>query len=238
MEWVIAIQHWLYGGLAEAMRSADSNGGLAVLIPLAFLFGLLHAFMPGHGKSVLVSFHLARPSRLIEGVVTGALLSLTHVGMAVALVLVGVAVISRSVAAGGRAPAFDLVSAALIALIGLYLLWQSFRPTNHALHGHGKALAVVTGLVPCPLTTFILTYAFARGQLVAGLIAVGAMLAGITITITSFAVAAVIARQRLMTLMASTAEWRVRAGRALEGAGAVAVLLIGLTMLAERMGRL
>ena len=29
----------------------------------AFVFGMVHALMPGHGKTVLVSYHLGRPSR-------------------------------------------------------------------------------------------------------------------------------------------------------------------------------
>jgi hypothetical protein len=40
--------------------------------------------------------------------------------MAVVFVLAGVAVISRSLADGGRAPAFETASAVLITLIGLY----------------------------------------------------------------------------------------------------------------------
>ena len=36
----------------------------------AVLFGMVHALMPGHGKSVLVSYHLGRPGRLAHGVAT------------------------------------------------------------------------------------------------------------------------------------------------------------------------
>lgn len=112
MIWLIAVQRWLYGGMAESMRSAEDLTGLPALVALAFLFGIVHAFMPGHGKTVLVSYHLGRAGRLIDGVATGLLLAITHVGMAVVFVLAGVAVISRSVAAGGRAPAFETASAA------------------------------------------------------------------------------------------------------------------------------
>jgi ABC-type nickel/cobalt efflux system permease component RcnA len=76
----------------------------------AFVFGMAHALMPGHGKTVLVSYHLGRPSRVVEGVTTGALLALTHVGSAVVFVLAGVAVISRLLAAAGRASAFEMTS--------------------------------------------------------------------------------------------------------------------------------
>ena len=130
----------------------------------AFVFGMVHALMPGHGKSVLVSYHLGRPSRKIEGVTTGTLLALTHVGLAVVLVMAGIAVISRSFAQGGRAPEFDESSAALIVLIGVYLVYRAICPLPHTHHRDGRTLAMATGFVPCPLTTFILTYALAQNR--------------------------------------------------------------------------
>ena len=110
VDWLIAIQRWLYGGMAEGMRSTADLSGLPMLMAAAFLFGIVHAFMPGHGKIVLVSYHVGRSGRWLEGVATGALLAITHVGTAILFVLVGVAVISRSLAAGGRAPAFETLS--------------------------------------------------------------------------------------------------------------------------------
>ena len=152
-------------------------------------------------------------------VATGTLVAVTHVGIAVVLVLAGVAVISRSVAAGGRAPAFETASAALIVVIGLYLVARTIWPPGHHETRDGKVLAVVTGLVPCPLTTFILTYALSRGKLAVGLVAVAGMLAGVIVTLVSFAVAAVVARQRLTIVLSRTEQLRGRIGWALELCG-------------------
>lgn len=236
VDWLIAIQRWLYGGMAEGMRSTVDLSGLPTLVAAAFLFGIVHAFMPGHGKIVLVSYHVGRPGRLIEGVATGTLLAITHVGMAIVFVLAGVAVISRSLAAGGRAPTFETASAALIALIGLNLVVRAVWPPQHQHVRDGKMLAVVTGLVPCPLTTFILTYALAKGKLAIGLAAVGGMLAGVIVTLVTFAVTAVVARDRFMGLLSRTEGWRHKVGWGLELAGALAVLLIGAVMLARQYG--
>jgi len=105
--------------------------------------------------------HLGRAGRLSDGLLTGIILALTHIGSAVFFIMAGVVVISRSLAAGGRAPAFETASAPLVIGVGGYLLWRSLRPHEHIYAGDGRALAFVTGLVPCPLTTFILTYAIA-----------------------------------------------------------------------------
>lgn len=235
MDWLITIQAWLYGGMLNGMKSAVDVSGLPALMAAAFLFGIAHALMPGHGKSVLVSYHLGRPSRLIEGVATGALLAITHVGLAVILVLAGIAVISRSLAAAGRAPAFEVASAAMISIIGVYLLIRTVWPPAHAHDRDGRALALVAGLVPCPLTTFILAAAFANNKLVAGFAAVGAMLGGVIVTLVTFAVAAVMARERLAGALRRTEWMRESVGYWLELAGAAAVLLIGLAMLWDRL---
>ena len=233
VDWLIAAQRWLYGGLAETMRSASDLNGLPYLILMAFVFGMIHALMPGHGKSVLVSYHLGRRTRLVEGIATGFLLASTHVGIAIVLVLGGVAVISRSLAVAGRAPAFLIFSSALVASLGVYLLLRAVRPPQHGHIPDGRALAIATGLVPCPLTTFILTYALARGKLAIGLAAVGGMLAGVIVTICSFAIGAIIMRQKCLALLVRTEELRTRIGWWMELFGALGVLVLGLAMLAR-----
>lgn len=238
MDWLIAIQRWLYGGMAESMRSASDLSGLPALMSLAFLFGIVHALMPGHGKTVLVSYHLGRDARWHEGLTTGTLLALTHIGTAVVLVLAGVAVISRSLAAGGRAPAFELASAVLITLIGVFLVVRLFRSHSHGQMRDGRALAVATGLVPCPLTTFILTYALARGKLAIGLAAVLGMMLGVIVTLASFAVSAVLARKPMATLLARSERFRSSAGWMLEMLGALGVVALGIAMVSGRMGKM
>jgi ABC-type nickel/cobalt efflux system permease component RcnA len=194
----------------------------------AILFGAVHALMPGHGKTVLVSYHLGQPVKLWEGVANGAILTLTHVGLALVLVLAGFAVISRVFALGGRTPQFELASGVLIALIATFLLWRSVQRDHHAAASDGRALAFVTGMVPCPLTTFIMSYALARGMFAAGLTVTAAMTVGMIATIGGLALTAAFARDRFMELLARTEGWRHRVGSVLEVGSSVALLVFGL----------
>ena len=59
----------------------------------------------------------------------------------------------------------------------------------------------MTGMIPCPLTTFVMSYALARGMLVAGLAVTAAMTVGMIATIGGVALAAVFARDRFMGLL-------------------------------------
>jgi nickel/cobalt exporter len=232
MDSLVAIQHWLYGGMASGLGdvSGSDAGAIFAAMAAAVLFGAIHALMPGHGKTVLVFYHLGQPAKLREGVANGAILALTHVGLALVLVLAGFAVISRAFAYGGRAPQFEIASGLLIALIGTFLLWRSLLSDHHAHTKDGKTLAFVTGMIPCPLTTFIMSYALARGMLAAGLAVTAAMTVGMIATIGGMALAAAFARDRFMGLLDRTEDWRHRVGTVLEVGGSVMVLVFGLWM--------
>jgi nickel/cobalt transporter (NicO) family protein len=230
MNRLVEIQHWLYGGMASGLGEVAGGDPRAIFAAMAaaVLFGAVHALMPGHGKTVLVSYHLGQPAKLREGIANGAILALTHVGLALVLVLAGFAVISRAFAYGGRTPQFEAASGMLIAIIGAFLLWRSLGSDHHAHTKDGKTLAFVTGMIPCPLTTFIMSYALARGMLAAGLAVTAAMTVGMIATIGGIALAAAFARDRFMGLLDRTEGWRHRLGTALEVGGSVAVLAFGL----------
>lgn len=232
METLVDIQHWLYRGIGEGLGNVAGGDYRAIMVAMAaaILFGAVHALMPGHGKIVLISYHLGQPSRPRTAFANGAILALTHVGLAVALVLAGYAVISRAFAYGGRTPQFEAASGVLIILIGAYLLWTSLTH-RHDASPKGRSLALATGMIPCPLTTFVLSYALARGVLASGLLVAAAMTVGMIATIGGVALTAAFARDRLVALLGRTEGWRHSAGMVLEVGGAVLVLLLGVSTL-------
>jgi ABC-type nickel/cobalt efflux system permease component RcnA len=232
------LQRWLYAGIAGNLDGVATRNlwTLVSAMAAAMVFGAVHALMPGHGKAVLVSYYLGRTCDLRQGLLSGLILALTHVGIAVVLVLAGVVVISRAFAVGGRTPAFETASAAMITLIGAFLLWRALRSAQHGHERDGRALAFVTGLVPCPLTTFIMTYALVRGVLGLGLIVTAAMAVGMVATIGGFAMVTILARERCVLLLARTETWRSRLGKALEIIGAIAVLVLGALPLIHQFG--
>jgi nickel/cobalt exporter len=75
MNSLIAIQGWLYNGMASGLGEVARGDMRAVLVAIAaaVLFGAVHAMMPGHGKTVLVSYHLGQSGKLREGIASGAI---------------------------------------------------------------------------------------------------------------------------------------------------------------------
>src|SRR6476619_743371 len=216
---LVSIQHWLYGGMASGLSEVAGGDLRAIFAAMAaaVLFGALHALMPGHGKTVLVSYHIGQAARLREGIANGAILALTHVGLALILVLAGFAVISKAFSQGGRTPQFEVASGAMVALIGAFLLRRSTRHDHHTHEHDGRTLALMTGMIPCPLTTFIMSYALARGLLGAGLAVTAAMALGMIATIGGIALSAAFARDRFMGLLARTESWAAPRGTAVGG---------------------
>jgi nickel/cobalt exporter len=129
------VQGWLYGGASAELRGlAAGSDPLKLLAAMAItaVFGKVHALMPGHGKTVIVSYYFGRPAGLLGSIGTSAILVLTHVGSAVVMVLAGFIVIRRTIGGAGRAPGFEIASAGLIIAIGLWLLFRALHPCEHA----------------------------------------------------------------------------------------------------------
>ena len=60
MNSLVAIQHWLYGGMASGLGEVAGGDLRAIFVAMAsaMLFGAVHALMPGYGKTILVSYQL------------------------------------------------------------------------------------------------------------------------------------------------------------------------------------
>lgn len=233
---MMELQRWLYESATGALKAFAATPDFSVFaggLSFAVLFGFVHALMPGHGKVALVSYYLGNPSRLAGGVAASVILILTHVGSAVVLVLGGFAVLRSTLAGVGRAPAFEAASAVMVIAIGLWLLVRALRH-SHSHAGDSRALAFATGLVPCPLTTFIMVYATTRGIVAAGLLLTAAMALGMIATILIFVGATILLRGSALNFLLRTETMRERLGRALESAGAVAVIAFGIWLFVNR----
>ncbi|TIW69718.1 MAG: ABC transporter permease, partial [Mesorhizobium sp.] len=72
-------------------------------------------------------------------------------------------------------PALETLSRGLLGLIGVWIIWRALRG-RHRHHVHeGEAVGFMAGLIPCPLTLFVMTYAISRGIPWAGLVFAVAM---------------------------------------------------------------
>jgi nickel/cobalt exporter len=200
------------------------------VLPLGIVFGAVHALTPGHGKTVLASYLVGSRLALLRSLAVAGTLAVTHVASAVLLALIGAPLLSRTITGAGRSDILEDVSRGLIAAIGLWLVVRALAGRKHV-HGEGLMVGFVTGLVPCPLTLFVMFFAISRGIPEAGLTFALAMLIGISVTLSAVAAAVTIGRE-------SVERWADRHGRSidrlarlLDGISGALLIVIGIRSL-------
>jgi len=152
----------------------------------------------------------------------------------VVLVLAGFNVIRATLGGVGRAPAFEAASAVLVIAVGIWLLVRSVRHDHKHMAQNAGFVAFATGVVPCPLTTFIMIYSVANGIVMAGLLVTVAMAIGMIATIFIFVGCTMLLRERALRFFERTASARERIGRALEIMSALMIVTFGLWLFATR----
>ena len=126
MGWILAQQGFFERSLAAAVRASRVDGSaLWWLGGLSFVYGVLHAAGPGHGKAVLASYMVANERALRRGIVLSFLAALLQATVAVALVGL-LSLVFHATATGMRdgAAVIEKVSYFGVALLGLWLVWR------------------------------------------------------------------------------------------------------------------
>ena len=198
-EFLIDVQRTIRAALSTdlvAFSRTGDWGALLAVLPLGIVFGVAHAMTPGHSKSVLAAYVLGSGLGFARALMTSFVLSITHITSAVVLALVANTLITRTIVGAGQAPALELTSRVLLVVIGIWLILRALRRRSH-FHGEGLSVGFIAGLVPCPLTLFIMTYASSRGIPEAGLAFALAMLIGVGAVLSVVALGAVFARHAL-----------------------------------------
>ncbi|RJF83622.1 ABC transporter [Azospirillum cavernae] len=130
-------------GQLQEMRDADgADGGSLVagawLCLIAFVYGVLHAAGPGHGKLVVSSYFLANRAAWRRGVLLSVGAALTQALAAILLVGVPVLLLGMTRASAlGQIRYLELASYGVMTLIGVGLLVRAARGQVGCGHDHG-----------------------------------------------------------------------------------------------------
>jgi ABC-type nickel/cobalt efflux system permease component RcnA len=201
---LVAIQREIYLAFADRIREFAETGDWALLaayLPMGVLFGAVHTLTPGHSKAVLATYLTGSTAGVPRGMAVSLVLSFVHVGISVVIALLSLPLVSVALGSVGRAPLLEDISRGLLGVIGLWMLWQGFRGTGYA-HGQSMAAGFAAGLIPCPLTLFVMTFAISRGVPEAGVAFAAVMMIGVALVLGTVALAAVLFRQQLLRLLA------------------------------------
>jgi nickel/cobalt exporter len=148
--WLLGQQAFFYQALAGTIRAAKTNGSAYWgLIGISFVYGIFHAAGPGHGKAVISSYLLANEETWRRGITLSFASAVLQSVAAITIVAIAALLIGTTAKMmGDTVRGIEIVSYALIIVIGARLLWlkgKSFRATLHKVRAAaepGKAVAV------------------------------------------------------------------------------------------------
>jgi nickel/cobalt transporter (NicO) family protein len=161
---VLAKQGGFYRMLSSLIRAAKADGSAAyTLLGVSFLYGDFHAAGPGHGKAVISSYLVANNETWRRGLVLSFASAMLQALVAVAIVGVAAALLGATAKAmSNTVRVIEIVSYALIVLIGLRLLWVKGRAFVRLLRDkkparHSMIITTVITLTNTNTNTIILT---------------------------------------------------------------------------------
>ena len=207
----------------SAMKSGEWDAIWKFLF-ICLVYGMLHALGPGHGKSIVVGYFIARRGRWRQGVALGAGITVTHTMSAVLLLLILYAIFKATVFNAfetGRI-GIERASYALIMLTGVLLVVLGIKDfvtqrknrevvAQDELAVAGAAqngmlppiarwreiigVAAITGIVPCPAVALIVLFCLLNSMVALSLLGALVICIGMTITNVAFGIAAVAFRK-------------------------------------------
>ena len=136
--WLQTQQREFYGAITKSLDALRTDWtAFWVLGGLSFIYGILHAAGPGHGKVVISSYVLANETQLRRGVMLSVISAMIQSGVAVVFVLIAAGLLGMtSYAMGDAANWIGIVSYGLVALLGLWLIVRKVFGLGHS---HGPA---------------------------------------------------------------------------------------------------
>jgi nickel/cobalt transporter (NicO) family protein len=244
----------------RAIRDGDTAMPLLIGIGLAFFYGVIHALGPGHGKLVVMSYFLSRDAQIGRGLLMGLQIAICHVISAMVVVALADLLLRRALGGPpAEVAGVRLASYALIAGVGMVMTGEAIRRSYqrrkgirvaHACCGHGQAsgehdrrqraggerarqgaLSLGVGLVPCTGAVLILLYALANDILLAGMLLVAAIAAGMAVTMGALGMVSIVARGAVTARAARADDGRAGTIAVVsEYGGALLITLIGAAL--------
>jgi nickel/cobalt exporter len=255
-------------GTASSTQSNDPFAGLIAapdLTPQLIFFSLLlslvlgagHALTPGHGKAIVGAYLVGNRGRAKDAVILGLTTTITHTSSVFVLGFVAMFV-SSYILPERLFPWLELISGALVVVIGLRMFWQrlldfarhGYVPQHshddHHDHEHGAhththdaspmtlrgllALGVSGGLLPCPSALVVMLGAIALHRIAFGMLLIVAFSLGLAGVLTGIGLLLVYA-QRLFERFPSD-------GRLIRGVSVVSAAVVTVAGLVITAGAL
>lgn len=118
---------------AELLQQGTAHAWL--FVPSAILLGALHGLEPGHSKTMMAAFIIAIQGTVSQAVLLGLSATLSHTAVVWVVALTG-QYAGREWGGEAAEPYLQLVSAAIIIAVAVWMLWRTWRGQSLEHHHH------------------------------------------------------------------------------------------------------
>jgi ABC-type nickel/cobalt efflux system permease component RcnA len=109
------------------------------------------------------------------------------------------------------------------------MLWSAlFRPAHTHSGQEGIAVGLMAGLIPCPLTLFVMTFAMIHQVAITGILFAITMMIGVGVTLSAFALLSVAFREQLARLLKTRPRLLTATSKTIEAAAGAILLAVAI----------
>ena len=247
---IIMWQHYLKKKMSSLVRQAKATNSLQPLIFLlfvSFVYGIIHAAGPGHGKSITLSYVLSQQPGFVQGILFGNSIALFHGISGIIFVLLIRIILHRGIVENleNITQITQIVSFSLITCLGLgicskriYELFkyrninEEYLPRRQTNHNMNILLpAFVIGGIPCPAVVLVMVFALSMDLIALGVIMGLAISIGMATTITIVVIIAMSGKTAILATIRGKKRLAVVIERWIGIFAGIALVVLGLFFL-------
>ncbi len=229
--------------LAKSIKEKPSIETYFWLILFAFIYGVIHALGPGHGKFIALSYFMSEGVEIKKGIIVGSSIAFLHAGSGFAAVMILYKILNSSYlkTIDNVSRQIQLISYGLIALVGLVLLIKNIflnrqSKISNDISGKGMlSMILAIGLVPCPGAVILTLFSISINSIHLGALMVLAMAAGMALTISIIGIVTILLKKGTLGIFTSQSELQWKLTKAIQIFGSSAIVLIGALLYFSNM---
>jgi ABC-type nickel/cobalt efflux system permease component RcnA len=229
---IVVLQYQLNSYISTTIRSLNDENtfttSLLVLI-IAFLYGLIHAAGPGHGKALVALYFTSNQSNYKKAFKMGYMISIIHALSALAFTFSIFYILKTMFRKNFNEMSIITmqISSIMIIIVGLYLIYNAYKSKQYKEKKLTKsdrseyAVAFSAGIVPCPGVMTIVLFCIILKQYLLGILAAITMSIGMGFTISVAGILSILLNKKAGNILNSK-------GYILEILGGVLIIILGV----------
>ena len=193
---ITLLQYELNSTISSNIRAMDDANYISIyflVIGIAFVYGLIHAAGPGHGKALIALYFSKGKNDYKEAFKLGYMISIIHAISAITITFTLYFIIKSMFRQNFNefSGTAMIISSVMIILVGCYLIFNAIREKykpccsdeNIKKDKSKYAVALSVGLIPCPGIMTIVLFCIMLKKFTLGIMAAIAMSIGMGLTI-------------------------------------------------------